>query len=230
LTECVVVGNGPSSELYTGTVDYACNVSGGRYKPQYLYAVDPWAQFDIVKSAYSGKCRFRDFNPLPIDISITAEILYQGGDVPLDYDMLIHNPEHKDEADGWVYYCTGPTMNEHWDARVKDNSDYWMPKRVYILYVLRDMQIESVPQQEIAPARIAPTGAYALQGAINDGYTDITVYGFDSIADVYNTTSRENWQTDPEVEKAGGAHFRYHYDKIMQNNPNVNITWKGIDA
>ena len=28
MSECVVMGNGPSSELYDGVVDYACNVSG----------------------------------------------------------------------------------------------------------------------------------------------------------------------------------------------------------
>ena len=229
MSECVVMGNGPSSELYDGGVNYACNVSGIKYGPEYLYAVDPWAQFDIVKSEYGGKCRFRDFVPIPIDIPITAEVLNQGGDVPLNYDRLIHNPEHESRASGWVYYCTGETMNENWTERLNNDQGYWAPRRVYILYVFPEMQIENVPRLE-QRGNIAPTGAYALQGAIDDGHVNIDVYGFDSIANSYKTTSRKNWQTDDKLEETRGERFRMHYDLIIQNNPNVNITWKGIDA
>ena len=91
------------------------------------------------------------------------------------------------------------------------------------------MQIENVPRLE-QRGNIAPTGAYALQGAIDDGHVNIDVYGFDSIANLYKTTSRQNWQTDDKLEETRGERFRMHYDSIIQNNPNVNITWKGIDA
>ena len=69
----IVLGNGPNrvkglevrKEIPLTKV-YACNLFATVDKPDYLYAIDPWVQFDIVRSEYRGVCRFRDFDPIPV--------------------------------------------------------------------------------------------------------------------------------------------------------------------
>ena len=112
----IVLGNGPSRDngLEARTITplaevYACNLIATTNKPDYLYAVDPWVQFDIVSSEYKGACRFLDFDPIPVNMRIEDVIYTALGE---NYDITIHNPEHKDGAIGWIFYHTGNTLDE----------------------------------------------------------------------------------------------------------------------
>ena len=236
MSKCVILGNGPSAKEYTKNShlrryknpDYACNERGMEFNAEYLYAVDPWAEFDILTDGYAGKCRFLNFKPIPMDIPVTIEVLNQGGGVPLNYDIKIHNPNQKRKAKGWVYYCTGDMQSEVWKGYIANRPDYWSFNRAYILYVPEWSRVENIPQR-IGGEWTAPAGAYALQGAIDDGHTEIDVYGFDSIAGVYTSSSR-SWEYNDDHNVKHSEHGKYFYDRIIENNPQVNIEWKGIDA
>ena len=229
MSRALILGNGPSRSkglaVRAGATVYACNLVAvaDNLQPDYLYCVDPWGQFDIVSTKYSGAMRFLDFDPIPAELPVDTIIYEQ---IPQDYEIKIHNPEHQAEAESWVFYCTGNTMNIYWNERMKHNPDYWQPRRAYILYVPAGLNITQIlPRMEATEhEQTAPSGAYALQGAIMDGHTDIDVYGFDSIAGIYATDSRAELHADEEEERRG-AHFRFYYDKIMAENDGVNITW-----
>ena len=262
----IVLGNGPSrvkglevrKEIPLTKV-YACNLFATVDKPDYLYAIDPWVQFDIVRSEYRGVCRFRDFDPIPVVKQYDPRELYgaeryaafealmlkpEGVDkqikdviystFPEDFDIKIHNPEHKADAIGWIYYHTGATMHPYWaeiqshrSDDIRYDKDYWRPHRAYILYVpagLNITMLEGIEDEKDNIVQRAPTGAYALQGAIDDGHTEISVYGFDSIVGEYATKSRiQSYEVKEEIRR--GKHFIMYYDKIMDTNPEVNITW-----
>lgn len=228
MSRAVVIGNGPGRKHGLNNINgdkvYACNSVAMVDEPDYLYCVDPWGQFDIVSTKYGGAMRFLDFDPIPAEMPVDAIIYEQ---IPTDYDIKIHNPEHQIGAEGWVFYSTGDTMNEYWNAQMKYNPDYWQPRRAYVLYIPAGLDITNISSMEEVGAELeqrAPTGAYALQGAIMDGHTDIDVYGFDSIAGIYATDSRQELHDDKEEERRGN-HFIYYYDKIMDENDGVNITW-----
>jgi hypothetical protein len=224
----IVLGNGPSRTKGLALRNaipfaevHACNLIATADNPTYLYAVDPWVQFDIVSSEYKGACRFLDFDPIPADIRI-EDVIYSA--FPTDYDIKIHNPEHKATAIGWIFYHTGNTLDHFWNTQMRYAKDYWRPRRAYILYVPAGLNITVLKNMEYAKGQIAPTGAYALRGAIEDGHTEIYAYGFDSIVGEYATESRIDPQENKE-EIRRGEHFIKYYDKIMDTFPDVNIQW-----
>ena len=106
MSDCVVMGGGPSRDMYSGPVDYACNIAGMVYEPKYLCSSDPWLQYDIIRSGYRGDCLFVDFDPLPIELPPEGFI---EGQIPPDYDYVIHNPEQRESAVSWHFYSTGDT-------------------------------------------------------------------------------------------------------------------------
>ena len=219
MSECVVMGNGPSSELYDGVVDYACNVSGIKYKPRRLVVVDPWLQFDVISESHTGECCFLNFDPLPIEIPI--DFLYQSGSVPADYDVKIHNPEMKENAVSWYFYSTGDMKSEAWDRYTKDRPNYWQPNRVYVCYVPESMNIHNIEQIESGEYRLAPTGAYALHLACHEADT-IHIYGFDSIAGSMGTES----SFDPSIHgQEQSDHFTDWYKRIMERYSEVEFRW-----
>ena len=259
----IVLGNGPSRakglkarKEISLTKVYACNFIAATDKPDYLYAIDPWVQFDIVRSKYRGACRFLDFDLIPIAKQYDPRELYgaerytefealmlkpQGmtrrevlldkqikniiySKLPKDYDIKIHNPEHKVDAIGWIFYYTGATMHSYWGDDMLKDKDYFRPRRAYILYVPAGLNITVLQSIEDEKGQRAPTGAYALHGAIEDGHTEISVYGFDCIVGEYATKSRVQ-PHDAEEEIRRGKYFIKYYDKIMDTNPEVNITW-----
>jgi len=221
LTECVVVGNGPSSELYTGIVDYACNVSGIKYKPRRLVVVDPWYQFDIITAGYSGACCFLNYELIPIDIPVNIDVLASGGGIPREYDISIHNPEMRNNAIGWYYYATGNMVAKAWDRYTKDRPNYWQPNRVYVCYVPASMNIHNIEQIESGAYRLAPSGAYALHLACHEADT-IHIYGFDSVAGSMGTTS----SFDPTIhDQAQSDHFTDWYKRIMERYSEVEFKW-----
>ena len=224
----IVLGNGPSKNkglevraITPLAVVYACNLIGITDKPDYLYAVDPWAQFDIVSSGYKGACKFLDFDPIPADMRV-EDIIYTA--LGENYDITIYNPEHKDNAIGWIFYHTGDNMSHFWNDMMRYDKDYWRPRRAYILYVPAGLNIITMKDMGIEKEQHGPSGAYALRGAIEDGHTEIDVYGFDSIAGEYATESRVDLH-DKKEEVRRGEHFMKYYDKIMNTYPEVNITW-----
>ena len=221
MTECVVVGNGPSSELYTGTVDYACNMSGIRFKPKYLCSTDPWLQYDIIRAGWIGECIFTNFTPLPIELE--PEMFLQAGvGIPADYDYIIHNPEQRENAVGWYFYSTGEKLNEHWITHMAINPDYWQPKRAYVCFVPATMTIHNIENIEPRQGQLAPSGAYAMHHAAKNGAKVINIYGFDSVAGDMNTETRFDTRSHNDTQK---EHFLQWYNTVQEWYGDVEFIW-----
>ena len=230
MKEVIVMGNGPSSKLYNGKIDYACNISGMVFEPEYLCSVDPWLQFDIIRKNWGGVCLFTDFDPLPIEIE--PEMLLQaGGQIPVDYDFIIHNPEQRENAVGWYFYSTGATMNIYWQDKMTVTPDYWQPKRAYVCYVPPTMTIHNIvnieskqdTQSTMVDGQLAPSGAYALHHAASNGAEVVHIYGFDSVAGDMNTDTRGEWsEQDDDAQK---VHFLEWYKTIEAWYSDVEFIW-----
>ena len=128
----MVVGNGPSSELYTGTVDYACNMSGIRFKPKYLCSTDPWLQYDIIRAGWIGECIFTNFTPLPIELQ--PEMFLQAGvGIPADYDYIIHNPDYWQPKRAYVCFVPA-TMTIHNIENIEPRQGQLAPSGAYAMH------------------------------------------------------------------------------------------------
>jgi len=221
MKNCVVMGNGPSSALHTGSVDYACNLSGAKYNPRRLVAVDPWLQFDIISTNYIGECCFVNYEPIPIDIPVNIDVLVNGGGIPREYDIKVHNPEMKDNAIGWYYYATGDMHSKSWERYTKERPGYWKPHRVYVCYVPETMNIHNIEPIESGDSRFAPTGAYALHLASHEADI-IDIFGFDSVAGSMDTES----SFDPTIHgQEQSDHFTDWYKRIMERYSEVEFRW-----
>ena len=219
-SEVVIVGNGPSKDMYTGAVDYACNLAGVVLKPRYLCSSDPWLQYDIIRQEYKGICLFVDFDPLPIELPPEGFI---EGQIPSDYDYVIHNPEQRENAVSWHFYSTGDTMNEYWNKHMSVKKDYWRTKRAYVCFVPKDIIIHNIERIESQKhERLAPSGAYAIHHAIQHGAKKIHTYGFDSMAGVMFTESTYDAKSHNEAQ---ADHFTGWYKQLVEENPEVEILW-----
>ena len=219
MSDCVVIGGGPSRDMYSGPVDYACNIAGMMYEPKYLCSSDPWLQYDIIRSGYRGVCLFVDFGLLPIELPPESFI---EGHVPADYDYVLHNPEQREGAIGWHFYSTGDTMNEHWEKTMSVKQGYWRPKRAYACFVPSGMNIHNIENIEPERGQLAPSGAYAIYHAIQNGAKEIDAYGFDSIAGDMYTVTQYDEQNHTDVQR---DHFLQWYKRISEMNEEVNIRW-----
>ena len=65
-----VLGNGPSGAIGKSVnreegAWYGCNMAGAEANCDVVFCIDPWGQFDIIRSGYRGKCQFVDYNIIP---------------------------------------------------------------------------------------------------------------------------------------------------------------------
>ena len=219
-----IIGNGPSrksvrrEKLGQGVV-YACNLSGRVYEPDYLFAVDPWCQYDLIKCAWPNKLCFTDFSPIPIDIPFEAIIADAG--IPAHYDQIIHNPEQRAVASGWHFYSTGDLTSWQGVTDVAEQ-DYWRPNRTYVCFVPSTLQIENLTNMEDpADTILAPTGAYALRHACVHGHERIEIYGFDAIAGNYSSVSRDASSDTDRMRR-----FLKYYDRITKEyEKDIEFVW-----
>jgi len=183
-----VLGNGPSRDRsrtqYDG-VTYGCNNIHKEMDVDMLVCMDAWYQFEVIASEYPAKheCLFGDYNPMPVGIK--PEDLN-----PPHYGIHYYNPEDRKYADNWCYYATSTKDYER--AKVKNYAmSYWKPDCGYVCWVSEGYKIKEVdygvlPVEDSRP----PSGAYALQEALRGGHDRVEVFGFDSIAGVFSTTSQ----------------------------------------
>ena len=215
-----IIGNGPSrksvrrEKLGQGVV-YGCNLQGREYEPDYLFAVDPWCQYDLVKSGYTGQMCFTEWEPIPIDV---APEMILAGQIPADYQQVTMNPEVRDTAVSWHFYCTGEIHTFPADG-------FWQRNTAYICYVPATANITHIPRMEAQiTMMLAPTGAYALRHACQNGAERIEIYGFDSIAGNFASESKDyrSDQTDTDLSKR----FVVYYESIMQEFNDVEFIWQ----
>ena len=229
-----IIGNGPSrksvnrEKLGQGAV-YAANVRGMEMQPDVLHSNDAWIQYDIIKSGYRGKCHFLDFEPIPMEMPYEVII---SGEIPADFDLVEHNPEHKANAVGWHFYCTASL--DGWSDQQKE-SGYWREKRAYVCFVPDFMDITNIPNKETFQNRLPPSGYYLMKHAIESGHKRLEMYGFDSMAGEFTSMTTVDYRgihgaNAANFEQSLNKRFLWWYDKIMQENTDVEFIWHTAKA
>ena len=229
-----IIGNGPSrksvrkEKLGQGVV-YAANIRGMELQPNVLHCNDPWIQYDVMKSGYRGKCHFLDFEPIPMEMPYEMII---ANEIPAGFDLVEHNPEHKANAVGWHFYCTASL--DGWSDQQKE-SGYWREKRAYVCFVPDFMDITNIPNKETFQDRLPPSGYYLMKHAIESGHKRLEMYGFDSMAGEFTSMTTIGYRgihgTDAlKHEESLNKRFLWWYDKIMQENTDVEFIWHTAKA
>ena len=171
-----------------------------------LVCMDAWYQFEVIASGYPAEheCLFGGYNPMPV------------GDKPEDlnpphYDLYEYNPEDRKYADNWYYYATS---TDDYERAVKEKYvlPYWKPDCGYVCWVSEGYKIKEVDYGVIPIGDLRPpSGAYALQEALKGGHDRVEVFGFDSIAGVFSTTSQLAFK---EHDLEEGSHKNYNKDRM----------------
>ena len=204
-----IIGNGPSrksvrrEKLGQGVV-YAANMRGMEMQPNVLHCNDPWIQYDVMKSGYRGKCHFLDFEPIPMDMPYEMII---SSEIPAEFPLVEHNPEHKANAVGWHFYCTASLAG--WSAQQKE-SGYWREKRAYVCFVPDFMDITNIPNKETFQDRLPPSGYYLMKHAIESGHKRLEMYGFDSMAGEFTSMTTVDYRG---IHGANAANFEQSLNK-----------------
>ena len=229
-----VLGNGPSRDRgkfsngkyyrtdYNG-VTYGCNSIYREINVDVLVCMDMWYQFEVIASGYptKHKCLFGDWNPMPIQVSPVSLN-------PPNYDLHYYNPKDEENAGSWCYYATSAA---DYEKAVNENyaMSYWKPDCGYVCWVGEDYKIKEVnygviPIGDLRP----PSGAYALQEALKSGHDRVEVFGFDSIAGVFSTTSaiafKDHDSTNDIVEDRMDKWITF-YKTITEHYNEIEIIW-----
>ena len=224
----VVLGNGPSRDrnrkTYAGALTYGCNTIHEEMSVDLLVCMDVWYQFGVIASGYPEKkeCLFGGWNPMPIELP--PDNLN-----PPHYGLYEYNPEDRKRADSWYYYATSAA---DYERAVKENYalPYWKPDCGYVCWVTEGYKIKEVdygvlPIGDLRP----PSGAYALQEALRGGHDRVEVFGFDSIAGVFSTTSQITYNKhdtdDRKIIEARMDRWMASYNTIAEHYNEIEIIW-----
>lgn len=221
-----VLGNGPSRDRnrkeYDG-VTYGCNSIYKEMDVNVLVSMDAWYQFEVIASGYPAdhECLFGDWNPMPVGVK--PEDLN-----PPNYDLYEYNPEDRKYADSWYYYATSSADYEK--AKTEGYAmPYWKPDCGYVCWVSESYKIKEVnygviPIGDLRP----PSGAYALQEALKSGHDRVEVFGFDSIAGVFSTTSaitfKDHDSKNDIIEERMDKWITF-YKTIAEHYNEIEIIW-----
>ena len=222
-----VLGNGPSRDRsrtrYEG-VTYGCNSIHTEMGVDVLVCMDTWYQFEVIASGYPAKhkCLFGGYNPIPIDIP--PESLN-----PPHYDIHYYNPKDREFADNWYYYATSAA---DYEKAKKENYalSYWKPDCGYVCYIhegykIKEIDYGVIPIEDLRP----PSGAYALQEALKSGHDKIEVFGFDSIAGVFSTSSqlayKEHDSGDETIIQSRLDKWMSFYKTVTEQFTDIEIIW-----
>ena len=235
MKHCIVIGNGPSSKelllleqknsINNNNLISAYTIGCNRVYSgvaaavamalDVLLAADVWCQFDIVRDEYPRKnrCKFIRWNPIPIEVY--SEQFVQS--MCPGYKVIEHNPEQRKYADSWMFYATSKEDFENAEGAI----NYWKPNCGYLCWIPAGYQIDNSVN---FIDKSCPTGAYALKEALNGNFDKVDVYGFDSIAGVYSSTTQDYYDSH-EKEKMGLDFIKW-YDIIMKESPGTTeVNW-----
>ena len=222
-----VLGNGPSRDRsrtrYDG-VTYGCNSIHKEMEVDMLVCMDAWYQFEVIASGYPAdhECLFGGYNPMPVGVK--PEDLN-----PLHYGIHYYNPEDRKRATDWYYYATSA---KDYERAKKENyaMSYWKPNCGYVCWVGENYKIKEIdygviPIEDLRP----PSGAYALQEALKGGHDRIEVFGFDSIAGVFSTTSqlayKEHDSDDEKIIQDRLNKWMTFYKTVTEHYNEIEIIW-----
>lgn len=213
-TPAIVIGNGPTRTLYTEIelkemgVTYGCNSIRSDFSPDFLVSSDPWAQQEIILEGYckTYDCIFRDWEPIPSEID-PSEMYHQWPGY-----ITVRHGKRKD-AESWFMWANQK------DYRLGDDMT------AHVVWVPRNSKIESVNSREKSnPKGVrsqGPTGAFAIQSALERGHTKIVLIGFDALKGNYECAQRGEWR-----ESKGMDEWKNDYESLLNKYPNVEIEWR----
>ena len=172
-----IIGNGLSRRKYEldklEGVIYGCNALYKEWEPDYLCAVDSAIQIEILQSDYHGKCYFSD--AIPQDKSIIPE----GDERSIFFVGLGIRAEigNEAEAEQWV---------------MLENTIIWLSS-----------EYSHIEWGDKSVVWGVSCGLYALGLALNAGYRDVNLIGFDGLKsqdyrNVYD--GQRHYQYDPNSE------------------------------
>ena len=222
-----VLGNGPSrdrerKQQYDG-VTYGCNCIYKEMAVDVLVSMDAWYQFEVIASGYPEKneCLFGGYNPMPI--GVPPETLN-----PPNYELYEYNPEDRKRAADWYYYATSAADYEK--AKTENYAlPYWKPDCGYICWVSESYKIKEVDYGVIPIGKIRPpSGAYALQEALKAGHDRVEVFGFDSLAGVFSTSSQlafKEHDTDNDTIQNRMDEWTTFYKTVTEHYNEIEIIW-----
>lgn len=210
-----VLGNGPSldrldlSKLQGKT--YGCNRVYERFAPDVLVSVDPWWQQEIICSGYvlEHDCVFKGWNPMPVGVPLEVG-------VPVDY--TIHELNVDCDPEYWVMYAL--TEADYADTVSRDFVlPYWQGNTAFVCWVPVGARVERLTS-ELPSREVIPSGAYALEMALSSGVERVEVYGFDSVAGNYLTSTSPSGEFYENVEED----WLQWYD-LLQTKYDVEVIW-----
>ncbi len=216
-----ILGNGPSRPKDIGWLNnlegdtYGCNAMYRDWRPDILVANDWSMMIEIINSTYSGNCQFTDFDELPIEA-------LEGIRYMPEFETAIHIGEQED-SNSFVFM--GSSMGESGPLQKNQYHIIWLDQSFKHLKWGLKPQFESMS-----------TGLCALQLALETGYREIDVIGFDGLKDrnyrnLYDGT--ENYRFDPAApdkvripEKyvpLDASNWESTYIKLIKKYPEIKV-------
>jgi hypothetical protein len=213
-TAAVIIGNGPSRKNYDEDefkslgVTYGCNTLRHDFVPDYLVSSDPWYIQEIMLDGdyvIKHECCFRDWEPIPMDIlPEDMEVEWEG------YTTMYHGDRRS--AESWFMWA-----NEH-DERLGD------PMTAHVMFCPRGAKISSLKSKEAGNSKgvrsQGPSGAYAMQAALENGHQELIVIGFDALAGDF-VTSSERKQTNEHKSE-----WKKDYESLINQYVHVEVKWR----
>ena len=207
-----VLGNGPSRPKDKEWLDslegvtYGCNALYRDWEPDFLVANDLSMMLEIITSDYTGTCYFTDYEELPIDA--IAGIKYTPG-----YESAVH---------------IGDQTNSTSFVFIESLYQYYI---IWLGTTTRHLNWGLKTQFEKMS-----TGLCALQLALETGYDEIDVIGFNGLKEenyrnIYDGT--ENYRFDPATEDKirvpetyvplDAKSWKSTYTKLIEKYPEIKI-------
>ena len=216
-----ILGNGPSRPKDVEWLNslegdtYGCNALYRDWQPDFLLANDWAMMIEIINSTYSGNCQFTDFDELPIDAIEGIRYLPE-------FETAVHVGEEKDSSS---FVFMGSSMGESGPLQKNQYHIIWLDQSFKHLKWGLKPQFESMS-----------TGLCALQLALETGYDEIDVIGFDGLKDrnyrnLYDGT--ENYKFDPAAPDKvrvpetyvplDASHWETVYMELVKQYPNTKV-------
>ena len=221
IEKAFILGNGPSRPKDVEWLNnlegdtYGCNAMYRDWSPDFLVANDWSMMIEIINSTYSGTCYFTDFEELPMEA-------LEGIRYSPEFETAIHIGE-KEDCSSFVFM--GSSMGQSGPLQKNQYHIIWLDESLKQLKWGLRPKFESMS-----------TGLCALQLALETGYDEIDVIGFDGLKDrnyrnLYDGT--ENYKFEPAAPDKvrvpetyvplDASHWETVYMELVKQYPNTKV-------
>lgn len=227
-----VIGNGPSKRLVDWqNLDgetYGCNLLYKEHKVDHLFSVDYFYQLDILADAYPAEsvCYFSNWYPLNVEMNP------KWMDWPKEYEIVEINPEARENAIYWTCHFYPKARYESLlNTDMVSIPEFLKPNVGLIYWVPAGFDVKNLVSALLPlDARVPPSGAFALEKALQSDVERVEVYGFDSVAGNFNTSSDvyfANQQKNQDSKRS--VSYKEWYEKVTRHY-NKEVIWHTIEV